>query len=64
MIRIISRSISSTKYHKLADFTLESLVESLDTLGDSLDLPSYDVELSVYSLDLNIVWSFNFKIRN
>lgn len=50
MIRILSRSISSSKYHKLADFTLESLVESLDLLGDSLNIPMYDVELSVYDI--------------
>ena len=48
MIRLYSRSLSTLKYHKIADHTLESMVERLDILGDSLDLPLYDVEYSVF----------------
>ncbi len=47
MLRIVRRSISSVKYHKIADYTLEALVESLDLLGDSVE-NDYDVELSVF----------------
>ena len=54
MIRLVSRSISTVQYHKIADFTLESLVESLDVLGDSLNVPSYDVEYSSGVLTLKL----------
>jgi frataxin-like iron-binding protein CyaY len=48
MLSSFRRSISSLKYHKISDYTLESLVESLDLLGDQVNQLNYDVELSVF----------------
>jgi frataxin-like iron-binding protein CyaY len=34
-------------YHKVADHTLEGILEVLETIGDEHDIDGYDVEYSV-----------------
>jgi Frataxin-like domain len=34
-------------YHKVADHTLEGILDVLETIGDEYDMDGYDVEYSV-----------------
>lgn len=39
--------ISTEQYHQLSDTTMDTLLESLETLLDDLGNPDYEVEYSV-----------------
>jgi frataxin-like iron-binding protein CyaY len=39
--------LTDRDYHKLADETMDRLLESFEDLGESLDVPGFDVTYSV-----------------
>lgn len=41
------RDLTQGDYHKVADHTLEGILDVLETIGDEHDIDGYDVEYSV-----------------
>jgi frataxin len=51
--------LSTGEYHKVADHTLEEILEVLETIGDERDIDGFDVEYSVSSC-MSLTYELNW----